>query len=272
MKILVPVDFSDCSVNALRYAAAFGIEMQAELILFHAFHIPIGGDATFFVDMKMVKKREQSLQERLLQLGATLPGKKQLSYQCFTTMALATEGIFKAIREHEIDLVIMGTKGATHLSDEWLGSTTYSVVRKASCPVIAVPEAVKGLHLQAIALASDLRPFSNPAAFGFLKDLARRFGASIHMLHVHPHPAEISADQGEEALILDEIFYNTEHTYHFLEGTDVEEEFQRYIQTHAIDMLVIVPRKHNLLERLFLRRMTKKMALHTKIPLLSIYA
>jgi hypothetical protein len=73
-------------------------------------------------------------------------------------------------------------------------------------------------------------------------------------------------------VVLDELFYDIPHTFHSLKGTEVEAEVEHFIQTNAIDMLAMVPRKHNLLERLFLQRMTKKMTLHTKVPLLSIYA
>lgn len=272
MKILVPIDFSDCSVNALRYAVALGQKMQAELILFHAFHIPIGGDATFFVDTEMVKQWEHSMQHRLFQLAASLPELKEISYQNITNMALATEGILKAIREYQIDLIVMGTRGANHLLEEWLGSTTYNVVRKASCPVIALPDTVQRFHLQKIVIASDLRAMDNPSGFSFLRNLAKQLGASIHILHVHPQPETLGTDKGEETVVLDELFYDIPHTFHFPKGTAVEEEVEHFIQTNAIDMLAMVPRKHNLLERLFLQRMTKKMTLHTTVPLLSVYA
>ncbi len=272
MKILIPIDFSDCALNALRYALHLWEKMKGEIILYHAFHIPIGGDATFFVDAEMVKQREQSLQKRMLEIGDKITKLKSLPHQYLTSMAMPTEGILKTIREHNIDLIVMGTKGANHLSDEWLGSTTYNVVRKASCPVIAVPEFMKGFYLKEIALASDLHPLDNPSAFSFLRNLAKQFDARIHILHIHPHPEHISIEQGEEAVVLDKIFHSIPHTYHFPDGTDVEEELQRFIQAHSIDMLAMIPRKHNLLERLLIRRITKKMTLHTEIPLLSIYA
>lgn len=272
MKILVPIDFSDCSVNALRYALHLWEKMKGEILLYHAFHIPIGGDATSFVDAAMVKQREQTLQKRMQQIGDKTVKIKGIPHQYLTSMAMATEGILKTIREHDIDLVVMGTKGANQLSDEWLGSTTYNVVRKASCPVIAVPDSMKDFYLKEIVLASDLRPLDNPSGFSFLRSLSKQFRANIHILHIHPHPESMGVEEGEEAVVLDEVFYDVPHTFHFPEGRKVEEEIERFVQAHAIDMLAMVPRKHNLLERLFLRRMTKKMALHTKIPLLSIYA
>ncbi|WPP49788.1 universal stress protein [Catalinimonas niigatensis] len=277
MRLLVPVDFSSDSLNALRYATALASLVQSkesseiELLIFHALHLPIGGDATFFVDAEMLEREEQHLKHKLYQEVNTIPEIHTIPHQVITKIDMAPQGITQILKEEHIDLVIMGVKGKDESSSSWFGSTTLHVMRHAHCPVLAVPPNTEVFHPRHVALASDLKMGKETFSLEYLKKLIQLWQADLHIIHVHPHPAKIGIEPAEEAMHLDHFFHDVPHTYHFPEDKDPGRGLNHYLQAHPVDLLAIIPRYHFALDSLFHKSITKYMSTHTSIPLLAIH-
>lgn len=139
-KLLVPVDFSAESKNALRYAGAFARQFGASLTLLHVVE-PIVCAADFgYGPVTRCSPNQELLKKaktRLNLLGKRLAS-SQLSPAVIVRTGVAETDIVEEARHLGTDLIVMGTRGACGLEKPTLGSTTEGVVRHAPCPVFVV--------------------------------------------------------------------------------------------------------------------------------------
>ncbi|MEW6306551.1 MAG: universal stress protein [Verrucomicrobiota bacterium] len=139
-KVLVPVDFSECSLKALRYALAFAKQFNATLDLVHIVHVNFPGGEYGAIDYPLLEK--QMVDGAVKQLGELVLHEVADEIPVETTVRVgrpATE-IVTAANELGSDMIIMSTHGYTGLKHVFLGSTTENVVRYARCPVLVVRE------------------------------------------------------------------------------------------------------------------------------------
>jgi universal stress protein A len=133
-KILVPIDFSDCSKKALAYAIPFARQFGAELNLLHVVE-------PYPAVPEMAPFDAETTEDGRLELEAL---RKELgnAVSCSTLVRLGappTE-ITSAARDLDADLIVISTHGRKGLSRMFLGSTAEKVVRSAPCPVLIVRE------------------------------------------------------------------------------------------------------------------------------------
>ena len=137
--VLVPIDFSECSGKAVKYAVAFAKTFGAEIALVHVTDPYIPSSEMVTVDIAALKKEMIDAAE------------KELKTVCDeTTTAVPSKAILRVGRPfHEVievanelkpDLIIVGTHGRTGLSHALLGSTAERIVRHANCPVLVLRE------------------------------------------------------------------------------------------------------------------------------------
>lgn len=136
-RILVPIDFSDYSLNALEYAVVVAQRAKASLTLLHVLEpVSYGLDFT----LPHMTKREQvrdAIKERLSGLVTALTT-VQVKADHLLRGGLPGDSILDAARSQPADMIIMGTHGRRGLSHAFYGSVAESVLRKAHCPVLTV--------------------------------------------------------------------------------------------------------------------------------------
>ena len=143
-RILCPVDFSDSSLHALKYAISMAQEADGQLTVLHvvAHELENAADIEDIVsDAGMtigsfVKQREEALRRRLQEVVATAP-------EFCTVESLMTHGkpwreVLRVAAERQSDLIVMGVQGRGAADLLFFGSTAQHVVREASCPVMTL--------------------------------------------------------------------------------------------------------------------------------------
>jgi len=139
-KILCPVDFSESSAYALRYALAFAVAYDADLELLHVMEMPFlpPYSTTAAPDLSMTIER--IMQESQQALDELVERNKALHPRVTGRMVVGTPfiEIINAAKEGGVDLVVVGTHGRTGLKQILIGSVAEKVVRKSPCPVLAV--------------------------------------------------------------------------------------------------------------------------------------
>ncbi|HEY3663020.1 MAG TPA: universal stress protein [Chthoniobacterales bacterium] len=138
-KILVPVDFSEPSEEALRQAVRFADQFGAAITLLHVMPAPV---AAFPEVAAYCDNVEQNLEcaEAALQTMAAHPMLKKRRVRTEVRSGLAAHEIVEAAREFDSDLIVIATHGYTGWKHFCIGSTTERVVRTAPCPVFVVRE------------------------------------------------------------------------------------------------------------------------------------
>ena len=137
-KILCPVDHSECSYLALKYAISLALKDEAKLYLMHVIDTRLYDTEIYkFSPYKLDEIDMNKIHEDLIK---SLPEGTMdvLEVETIVIKGIPFHEIINAATEIGADLIVIGTHGRTGLSHVVMGSVAEKVVRKASCPVLAV--------------------------------------------------------------------------------------------------------------------------------------
>ena len=140
-KILVPLDFSECSRVGLDYALGVAREFRSSLLLFHCVVPPtyaLGAGHTALAGPKLITSQQEFAQDEMENLHREL-GKKSVEIEMLVGLGSPVEQINECIRTQGVDLIVTSTHGRTGLKRLFIGSTAEQIVRHAICPVLVVP-------------------------------------------------------------------------------------------------------------------------------------
>lgn len=290
--ILVPIDYSDCSILAIRFAAKMAKKSGAILNLFHAFYSPaydlieLTGDkhTQEFLRKDITSKLIQSEKEQMEQLLSLLEQheevrsleKQSIRYELWP--GLPKDCIIEYAGQTNPDLVIMGTRGQEKKQLSLLGSTTEIVMRKLPFPVMAIPEEysfeLTGIpEQQNIMYLTDFDE-SDFLAIKHILTYAKILNLNIHCLHLTD-----KVDKAEEKKLegLRKYFESAYGQPHFvcqplLKGTNYVEAIDKYAIEKHVNLIALTTKKRKLYEKVFRPNMTKKLFYHTTIPLLVFHS
>ncbi|MEM6525770.1 MAG: universal stress protein [Bacteroidota bacterium] len=269
-KILVPTDFSECAINATRYAAALAKRMNGSLVLLHTLNVPVthGEMGATTIIGELTSGIEDDVDENFSDLLKEVPELKEVPFSKVVRHSFVTDAVHHTAKNEEADLVVMGTKGAHGFEEMIMGSNTYSVIRDIDIPVLAIPENAIFKSIQGVVLASDYKN-TNTEKLQPLLNFAKWFGSEIHVLHV-ASVKQITHDELEEAKKFQRFFKNVRHHFHFIQNEDLETSIENYVKEHKINMISLMPRKHSLFDQIFGKTHSRKIILHTEVPLLAL--
>jgi nucleotide-binding universal stress UspA family protein len=143
-KILYPTDFSEASLEALKFAVGFAKNFQAKLILMNVVDEKIFSEG---LSLARVSSPEALGQEMLAEAGRQLKRiipadeRKGLEFEMVTLSGSPFAEIIRYAKEMDVDLIVIGTAGRSGVEHMMFGSTAEKVVRKAHCPVLSVKPA-----------------------------------------------------------------------------------------------------------------------------------
>jgi nucleotide-binding universal stress UspA family protein len=276
-KILFPTDFSPAAEAAFIYALHVADLFGADITTLHVYKLP---DIRGVQLPKSLQEVYESLDlEEFENYRDIVPRLHRIArengLQHVPVRHAMQEGetvscILRYAEELDTDLIIMGTKGATGLRELFFGSVAAEVMENANCPVLAVPmDAIFSEELKRFAMTTSFSE-EEKKALDWLREFARPFKADIYVVNVDTAHVE---EYRMQMLALRKAYPGIAGL-HFtqMEGDFIEESLSRFLEANRIDMLVMLTHKRNFLQELFNYSHTKKMAYHSKIPILTIQA
>lgn len=276
--ILCPTDFSPNSENALNYAVEIARKIKGNLILLHAYSVQlIDPNMPAEIYLSAYQEEEKSAKESLEELSNKISesNKDENGNNIFNTEAIVTQGlvvdeVLSLINDFKIDIVIMGTHGTSGITELILGSNTASVIEKATIPVLAIPgnAVYKGIN-NIVYAYDDIK--SGIPSFQRLIEFAKIYDSEITLLHIIETGKDTSDLNKKE---FDRIRHSSDYDKIRLELVNEEniiEGINDYVNSNNVDVLAMAIRKRTLIDKIFSRSLTKKMAYHTKIPLLALH-
>ncbi len=141
-KILVPTDFSECSMAATDHAISLAQTFQAQVILLHVMEPPVYGldfSLTHPGTLPLVRQKLMEMMERSVDVMSD----HGVEAEGYFIIGVPSVEIIRAAEKHGADLIVMGTHGRTGLSHILLGSTAERVIQRAHCPVLTVKGTVQ---------------------------------------------------------------------------------------------------------------------------------
>ena len=139
--ILVPVDFSNCSREGLKYAIGFANEFAAKIILLHATYLGYvySSEGTAIYDIPGLQKAARRTAERKMREFVRSMSFGSVKYETVFTEGSPVLDICAFAKDHDVDLIITSTHGFTGFTHVLIGSIAEQVVRHAPCSVLVVP-------------------------------------------------------------------------------------------------------------------------------------
>lgn len=263
--ILVPTDFSKAANNAAEYATHLAKDIKAKILLFHAYHVPIpASDVPIMVSTEDMQKENEMLLKKEATRLHNLTG-VEIKYEA--TMGFAVDEI---IHKKNVELIIMGMRGGGKLSEALIGSVTTDTLRKSKTPVVVIPEKVKYTRPEKIVFACDYDSGTGTKALDVLKDIVKVFNSRVYVVNIKQKKETVNVDEAVARVRLENKLNDVEHMYYFPEKEDLVEGINEFIKSKKADMVAIIPHHYSLMDRLFHRSISKKMAFHTNVPLIAL--
>lgn len=271
-KILVPVDYSAHSANAMAFAIPLAKKANARLIIFHAFPIQIPPTSVGLGQMPVLTLEEQTqlaIQSMETFLKESAIG-SDVKYDKRIVPGPLVECISEINKEEGIDLIVMGTKGATGLKETFVGSNTARVMEDIDCAVLVVPEQAKYEPLDKIAFAYDNteEQENEEQRMEILRSISSLYNSYLEIVTVE-NPDDIEDKETIENDLHAKL-KGIEKKIDVIVHKNVELALYDYIDHEHVNLLTIFKQKHSFLDRLFRESLTRKLAYHVKIPLLAL--
>ncbi len=268
--ILIPTDFSEAAQNALVYAIKFARVANAKITVLHAYHVPIAAVGAEFpiYNGPYADEVEHEVQAKFEEIKKNFLYAELPDYEFICRLGMAQEVIQNAASSGSFDLIIMGTHGGNAMQ-EVIGSTTSDMIKKSHTPVLAIPPSVQFKKVNKIVFATDYGKIGEPHTFEVLLTLADMFHAEVDVLHINPDGRKLSSKETNAGVILDQYLKKVKHSYHIVFEKDLEKGVKDYVSSHNADLLAMMPRKRGLFEDIFHSSLTKKLAFHTQIAMLT---
>lgn len=268
--ILLPTDFSNNATNAIYYAIKLLGDEGCDFVLFHAISIPINtmdGLATHIP--QQVEEETRMIEETATKMREALPENSTVRTRIETGMNVPSL-INDAAIEEDAHLIVLGTQGATGLSEILVGSNTEGLIRHTKFPVIAVPENAQFVEPKNILFAADLTAAENESILNPLTEIATKYDSLITILTVEKEGNGTTAEQMIESYNLHKQLGDVAHKYDVAVGNNAHEQIECYLAANGTDLLVTIARHNHFWDRLFHTSVTGKLAMHTTVPMLAL--
>jgi nucleotide-binding universal stress UspA family protein len=271
---IVPVDFSDTSKNAARFAAHLSnLVMDAHIILLNVFDkLEAGSDGT---PLDSDDKGRHSLMELALKSVKTeLSG---ITHAKITCVALQESRFVDAldgyVRRNSIQLIIMGITGANRMGQIFIGSNTLDVVNKRIAPVIIVPPDAEFKGIKNVMFITDLKDVQNTIPIAPIKAILNMLHPSLHIVNVdHEHYVELTDEYKTERAKLDKMMKQYNPEYYFIRLYDFMDAINQFVEDKNIDMILTVPKSHSFMSNVFKTTHTSKLAYHSHVPIVAVHS
>jgi len=198
-RILVPIDFSKESMNALNAAHSIAVNTDSDVLLLHIVEDPnietmkISGETHYDpMDNLFVKLLLDKTKERLEAI-VNDPKMSDLNVSYKIEVGNPYSTIAKIIASHKASIIVMGSNGATGLQEILVGSVADKTVRYATCPVIVVKGECSLDNISDIVFATDLMD-DQGQLIGDLKEIQAFFKAKLHILKIYNSEWTTSAE------------------------------------------------------------------------------
>jgi nucleotide-binding universal stress UspA family protein len=270
--IIVPTDFSGNALYAAYYAADFAALIGARVHLLHVYTLPVPlSETPIIYDAAQVEadatRQLNIIKEKLL---TRVGGRINID------IAVRSDEVIPGIIEYSNSIqpyaVIMGAEGTGPVERFLFGGKTLSAVKKLSWPLIVVPPFITFKNIRKIGLACDFREVVESVRTKEIKEIVKEFDAELHILYITDEIGDsFKHETVEESGLLQEMLGELKPKYHFLNATGIETGINDFAEKNKLDLLIIVPKKHNLGEKIFSQSHSKRLVLNAHVPIMSLH-
>ena len=274
-KIILPTDFSYNAYNAISYAMNLLKDEEATFYLLNTYtpaiyqteyllHSPgqIGlGDIYQSESINQLEELKKQLEKEFKNPKHTL-----IPHSAFNILV---DEVSAMVASEKADLVVMGTQGATGAKEIFLGTHTVHVIKKATCPVIAIPADFQYETPKKMLFPTDYEVEYSEKQLEGLLNLSQIHNSSIEVIHISSG-YDLTEIQSQNKAKLEKIIEKIPHLFHNLPNQEIITGINNFQLENKMNMLAMIQNKHTFLESLFIEPVIKKIGFHVSIPFMVI--
>jgi nucleotide-binding universal stress UspA family protein len=275
--ILLPTDFSDNARNAIQYALEF---FKNELCTFYILNVQkasryttddlMAAPANTTIHQSVISNVKKKLNQIVEELTDQYPN-QNYTFHTITDYDIFTDAIRQTVKSKGIDIIVMGTNGATGASEVVFGSNTLNVIRKIDCPLIAIPKGYQYKDPKTILYAIDYWDHFNTEGIEPLMDTIIKHKSSLRILKIKEDDTVTVADFDDKKR-MKAFFKGINHTFHSIINVPTALAINSFVQIMNIDMTAMFIKRETFLDRFFKGSETSKISYGTRVPLLIMHS
>ncbi len=276
-KILLPTDFSENAWNAILYATRLFKDIECDFYILNVYSVigfasdnmlvPEIGEIAY---LKVKEASEKGLNRTLFKLSLNEDNQNH-EFFILSRISSLIQSIKEVVDENDIDMIFMGTKGATNSGDFFFGSNTVKVMEKVrNCPVMAIPTNKTVKNPKEIVFPTGYRTHYKRKELQYLIDILDMNQATLRILHIK-EDGGLDQDQESNKRILEEYFSGIKHSFHFIKADTILKGLNDFVKLRDSDMIAFINKEHGFFENLFSKPMVKKLGHHSNIPVLALH-
>lgn len=283
MKILVPTDFSDLSLNAVKTANTYASIFGGQIDLFHS-HIPIteldepyalGMSSQVYQDYETI---ENNIREKLQQIADTHLSEKNVR-DVIVNVGNPAQSIITESENY--DLIIISTHGRTGFSRFLLGSVTEKVLRLAKVPVLVVENESDVGSFEKILVTTDFSDNAK-AAYPHARNMALKTGGTVDLLHIlsfdqfkrdETDPSIKKIREQRMKMIEKEHFHDLGdrvNSYTIISEESPHEAILKYVHSNPYNLIIMATVGRTGIQYLMMGSTTTNVVRHVKTAVLSV--
>lgn len=274
LSILLPTDFSENSMNAIKYALEFFKYQKVKFIVMHAYrnefydHDDLVSREVFETVLNKVKTDSQNNLDKLLAELQKIAPNPRYTYHSISAYSTLVEEANSIADEHNIDLIVMGTKGKSNARNIVFGSQTFQVLKYVECPVLAIPENYNNTQPKKILFPTNyLIPYKR-RELKLLSILAKSYRSEIDVVYISTSPKLSIRQEDNQAFIKGTLLPNKVN-FEIVNSKKVADAITSYIKENHIEMIAMINTQHSFLEDMLFPSTIDKVSLGLDIPLLA---
>lgn len=274
--ILLPTDFSENSWNAIKYAVQLFKDEVCTFHLFNAYtpviyHVEyvLAYPAQFGLGDVVRNSSQEKLSLLIKKIRDQFGKNPNHSFETIARFDALVTGIVDLVKERHIDLIVMGTKGATGAKEILFGSNTVHVFREVKCPILAIPSDFEYEPPNEILFPTDLEVSYTKSQLNIFRELVVLHASCVHEMHVSSG-YELTEAQNNNKRQLDALFESAFCKFHEVKDMEISNAITQFQEGHKINLLVMVNNKHSFFENLFFNNTINQIGFYLKIPFLVI--
>ena len=270
--ILVPVDFSKQAKYAAKVAAKIAKKTNAKILLLHMLELPTGiidpssfGNSSNTPTTLLFLKRAHEKFEEFKELDF-LEG---IEVEDSVLFHKAYDGIIDESKKHNVDLIVMGSKGTSGLEEMLVGSNTEKVVRNSDIPVVVIKQDVEDFKIENIVFASNFKE-ENKIAFPKILNFAKLFDSTLHLLKINTiHNFETTKESSDAIKNFISGSDLGEFTLNIYNDVSVESGILNFAKVIDADVIILNTHGRRGLAHLFSGSIGEDLANHAKLPVIT---
>ena len=274
-RILLPTDFSENAHNAISYALQLYKDEICEFYILNTYTpamVSAGSMIDSYSALTLQKIAQETAQRKLDALEIQINKEFPNTNHTFITVAsfnMLISEMKELVSEKMIDVVVMGTQGATGAKEIFLGTNTMYAIKKLKIPVLAVPSNFDYEAPKEILFPTDYKVKRTNKYLSLIHDLCSEHKSRLHILNAY-YGTPLTSEQEETKAYLDNYFQDNAHLFHIAEDTDVIGAVEKFQKQAKINFIIMFHNKHSFLENMLFKSVINQVVYHTNVPFLVI--